>query len=86
MKMEKANKIKQERAQLLEKRSLMHKQIELQKYAIQEKIQKLKQGKISPDQIMKTLSFQQNWSSSIISNKSELKIRKKETKTSKNNK
>ena len=34
---------------MLEKKAAMKKQIELQKFIIQEKVEKLKQGKINPD-------------------------------------
>lgn len=48
-KMSKADHIKNERAQLLDQRQLMKKEIEKQKRDMMDKIDKLKQGKIDPN-------------------------------------
>lgn len=55
-KMSKAEHIQQEREQLLDQRQIMKKEIERQKREMMEKIEKVKQGKIDPNELLKSLS------------------------------
>lgn len=54
--MEKAQHIKREREQLLNQREEMKKEIEKQKRDMLLKIDKLKQGKIDPNELLKSLT------------------------------
>ena len=65
--MKRAEDIKAEREQLLEQRSLMKKEIEQQKRDISHKLEKMRQGKIDPAEILNSLSIQQ--SSIVAGNK-----------------
>lgn len=55
-KMFKADHIKNEREQLLQQRQVMKKEIEKQKRDMMEKLEKVKQGKIDPNELLKSLS------------------------------
>ena len=56
IKMEKAERIKKEREDLLVQRDLMKKEIEKEKREMFEKIEKVKLGKIDPNELLKSLS------------------------------
>ena len=55
-KMYKADHIKREREQLLQQRQVMKKQIQKQKRDMMEKLEKVKQGKIDPNDLLKSLT------------------------------
>ena len=55
-KMYKADHIKRERQQLLQQRQVMKKEIEKQKRDMMDKLEKVKQGKIDPNQLLKSLT------------------------------
>jgi hypothetical protein len=57
-KMTRAETIKAEREQLLSQRAQMKKEIEQQKREMYEKIDKVKQGKMNPNEILMSLSIQ----------------------------
>ena len=56
LKMEKAERIKKERQDLLVQRALMKKEIEKEKREMFEKIEKVKLGKLNPNELLKNLS------------------------------
>jgi hypothetical protein len=78
------DQMKEERSQLLERRALMKKEMEIQKFQIQQKIEKVKQGKLDPALLRKELEAQDSlltfksepYSLSLSKNKSFAEINK----------
>ena len=56
----KADEIKRERMDILEQRQLMKKEIDRQKFDMMEKIDKVKQGKMDPNILLKTIAKDQS--------------------------
>jgi TnpA family transposase len=64
--MTKAEHIQREREQLLDQRQVMKKEIEKQKRDMMEKIEKVKQGKIDPNELLKSLSKESPQTISVV--------------------
>jgi predicted ATP-grasp superfamily ATP-dependent carboligase len=69
-KMYKADLIKREREQLIQQRGLMKKEIEKQKRDMMDKLEKVKQGKIDPNELLKSISKESPQTIGIINHSS----------------